>query len=398
MTISTTETPSKFSIFSYGFRPFFLAAGTYAILPIVPWLLFLMDKIEPTIPMQVWHAHEMLFGFVIAGIAGFLLSAIPNWTNTSPITGKDLKVLFSLWLAGRIVFWLYLFFDNPIIGYLLFIDLFLNLVLLKHVSQVLIEAKNSRNYIFIAILLCLALSNFVSILDLNGLSLFSSGSGALLAANLIMITLSVVGGRIIPNFTRNYLTTKNSTYQIGKFPLIEKPALYLLVLMAALDLVMPHSIVTYVIALFACAAHSIRFSRWGGHKVIENPIIWVLHLAYLMMIISLFLKAIEGFLEIPYNLYLHCFTVGSIGLFMLAIMSRASLGHTGRPLKVTGVITLSYVMLLISAVIRVAAPIFPSIQTSAMIASITLWLLAFALFLKVYFPILINPRADGKPG
>lgn len=398
MTISTNEMPLSFSIFSYGFRPFFLAAGVYAILPIIPWLLYLMNLIEPLIPLQAWHAHEMIFGFVTAGIAGFLLSAMPNWTNTKPMTGNDLKVLFGLWVAGRILFWLFLFFDNPIFGYLLFLDMALPIALFIHVSRVLTEEKNNRNYIFIGILLCLAIANFLTILDLNGLGLSSFNSGTLFATNMIMITLSVLGGRVIPNFTRNYLIAKNSTYNIGKFPLVEKPALYLLVLLAIIDLVMPHSILSSGIALLACGAHAIRFSRWGGLKVLDNPIIWVLHLAYLLMIIALFLKGIEGVFDIPYNLYLHCFTVGSVGLFMLAIMSRASLGHTGRPLQVEGIITFAYVMVFVSAIVRVVAPIFPSIYTSAMALSICLWILAYGAFLKIYFPILINPRIDGKFG
>ncbi|MEP3476820.1 MAG: NnrS family protein [Hyphomicrobiales bacterium] len=398
MAISSNETPSRFSIFSYGFRPFFLAAGAYAILPIIPWLLYLMNLIEPSIPLQTWHAHEMIFGFVTAGIAGFLLSAMPNWTNTAPMIGKDLKVLFGLWVLGRIIFWLFLFFDNPIFGYLLFVDMALPIALFIHVSHVLVEAKNNRNYIFIGILLCLAIANFLTILDLIDLGLSSFNTGTLFAINMIMITLSVLGGRVIPNFTRNYLISKNSTYNIGKFPLVEKPALYLLILIAILDLAMPHSILSYMIALLACGAHAIRFSRWGGIKVLDNPIIWVLHLAYLLMIIALFLKAIEGLFDIPYNLYLHCFTVGSIGLFMLAIMSRASLGHTGRPLQVKGIITFAYVMVFISAIVRIVAPIFPSILTSAMGLSIFLWVLAYGAFLKIYIPILISKRVDGKKG
>jgi len=398
MAISSCEISEKFSIFSYGFRPFFLAAGVYAILPLIPWLLFLQGVIEPSIPLQVWHAHEMLFGFVAAGICGFLLSAIPNWTKTPALTGKDLKILLALWIGGRIAFWLFLFFDNPFFGYLLFIDMLLPIAQLIHVSHVLISANNDRNYIFIGILLFLALANFMIILDMNELGVFPSGSGALFAINIIMITLSVVGGRIIPNFTRNYLKQKNSAYKIGKLPLIEKPALFLLVLMAIIDLALPHSILSYIIALLAFVVHFIRFSRWGFHKVLDSPIIWVLHLAYFLMILALFLKALEGIADVPFNLYLHCFSVGSIGVFMLAIMSRASLGHTGRELRVKKIIIVSFVMVLLSAVSRVIAPFFPVIFTSVMALSISLWVVAYVVFLKVYIPIVINPRVDGKPG
>ncbi|GAA6211954.1 NnrS family protein [Hyphomicrobiales bacterium 4NK60-0047b] len=398
MAISSNDAPVSFSIFSYGFRPFFLAAGAYAILPIIPWLLYLMNLIEPSIPLQAWHAHEMIFGFVTAGIAGFLLSAIPNWTNTPPITGKNLKILFSLWFAGRFAFWLFLFFDHPFFSYLLFIDMLLPIAQFIHVSKVLISAKNNRNYIFIGILFSLALANFLAILDINDYSISRSSSGAIFATNILMITLSVIGGRVIPNFTRNYLKQKNNPYEIGKFSLVEKPALTLLILIAVLDLFSPHSIASYMIALLASIIHFIRFSRWGGGKTLENPIVWVLHLAYFLMIIALLLKGGQGVVNLPFNLYLHCFTVGSVGLFMIAIMSRASLGHTGRPLIVNSVISLAYLFVLFSALIRIVTPFFPSLLSIGMALSIGLWSVAYTLFLKIYIPILIAPRIDGKAG
>lgn len=391
------EKNPDFSIFSYGFRPFFLAAGIYAILALIPWVLFLMELTEPTRPLQSWHAHEMLFGFVGAGFCGFLLSAIPNWTNTKPITGSALKGLVSLWLLGRVVFWAYLFIDYPIMNYLLFLDLLLPMALTAIASHIFITTQNNRNFIFIAILLALTCANLLTILDLTGLS-YTKASGAIFATNIIMIAISVIGGRVTPTFTRNYLTQHNIPCTIEKFPTVEKIALAAIILNALIDLFMPHSMPAYLVALLACTVHAMRASQWCAMKTLGNPILWVLHLGYLWMIIALFLKGTEEIFSLPYNLYLHAFTIGTIGLFMIGIMSRASLGHTGRPLIVRPEITTAYILILISAGARTLTPFFPGYTKIGMVLTSSLWIMAFALFLWVYLPILTKQRIDGKPG
>lgn len=398
MIVRDNDALSNFSIFSYGFRPFFLAAGVYAILPLLPWLLYLFGFLQSNISLQIWHSHEMFFGFVAAGISGFLLSALPNWTNTSPLTGNGLKLFFSFWVIGRIVFWLFLFFDHPVFGYLLFLDLLLPIAQLINACNILISTKNNRNYIFIGILMAFACANLFVILEMNELSGLTPGVAALFAPNIIMITIAVIGGRVVPNFTRNYLKQRKSSFEIGKFPMIEKPALILLVLNALIDLVLPHSALSYAIAMLACVAHFIRFRRWGSFHVLNSPIIWVLHMAYFLMIVALFLKGLEGVINLPFHLYLHVFTVGSIGLFMIGIMSRAALGHTGRPLVVRPVIAYAYALVLLGVWFRVVAPFFPDFSTIGMGLSIALWIASYLIFLIVYIPILIRPRVDGKPG
>lgn len=394
--------PKYFSIFSYGFRPFFLLAGVYAIIPILPWGLYLSGHLQPTVSLQTWHAHEMLFGFVTAGISGFLLSAIPNWTNTPPITGKNLKLLVYYWLIGRFVFWLYLFFDNPIFGYLLFLDLILPVSLTLMFSKVFITTGNKRNFIFIGILLALASANLLVLCELNGLleefNFAWAGIGGIFATNIIMIAIAVIGGRVTPNFTRNYLQLKNSAFTICKPSYIEKPAILLIVFNALVDLSMPHTHLSYGVALLAAAVHMWRLSGWGGLKVLDNPIVWVLHLGYLWMVIALLLKGLEGFLTLPYNYYLHSFTVGSIGLYMIGIMSRAALGHTGRPLIVSQLIVAAYILILLAAIIRALAPFLGLYSNAAMVTTIILWSVAYFLYVFVYLPILIRPRIDGKPG
>lgn len=387
-----------FSIFSYGFRPFFLAAGIYAILPLIPWALYLTGNFDPNIPLQSWHAHEMLFGFVAAAISGFLLTAIPNWTNTPPLTGKGLKHFFCFWLSGRIAFWLFLFIDHPFIGTLLFLDLLLPVAQGIRITRIFAATKSKRNFIFIGIMGGLAIANLLVILDLNGFTQGTAQLGAIFAPNIIMITIAVIGGRVTPNFTRSYLQQKGIANNIRSFPIIEKLAIGLLVLNALADLMVPHSSISYGVALLACAVHAVRFSGWQMHKILHQPILWVLHIGYLWLILALFFKGSEALLDLPYHLYLHAFTLGAVGMYMLGIMARASLGHTGRPLIVSKTITAAYLLVLCAAIIRVTVSFYPEYYVQGMVAAIVCWVIAFTLYVWVYAPILTRPRVDGKPG
>lgn len=396
--ISEPAQKEKFSIFSYGFRPFFLAAGIYAILPLIPWALFLSGNFDPEIPLQSWHAHEMLFGFVAAAISGFLLTAIPNWTNTSPLTGSGLKKLFLFWLSGRIAFWLFLIFPHPIFGYLLFLDLLLPIAQGIRITRIITSTGNKRNLIFIGIMSVLAMANLLVILDLNNITNNTAQIGAILAPNIIMIMIAVVGGRVTPNFTRSYLQQQNIKANIRTFPIIEKLAIGLLALNAVIDIIIPHSTTSYTIALIACAIHTIRFSQWESLKTLNDPIVWILHLGYAWLVVTLFLKGAEGFMDIPYNLYLHAFTVGAVGTYILGIMTRATLGHTGRPLQVSTTIRVAYLFILTAATIRIMTPFYTEFYTSGMMLTTALWVGAFALYLWVYVPILTSPRIDGKEG
>ncbi len=388
----------KFSIFSYGFRPFFLAASIAAILPLIPWTLYLLDMFEPTISLKTWHAHEMLFGFVAAGISGFLLTAIPSWTNTPPLTGTGLKYFVYFWLAGRIAFWLFLVFEHPIFGYLLFLDLLLPIAQTMRITKIFIKTKSKRNFIFIAIMAALAVANILVILELNNITSNTAMIGAIFAPNIIMITIGVIGGRVTPNFTRSYLKQRNIKAEIRTFPLIEKLALGLLIFNAIIDLIIPHSTISYTIAICAAIAHLIRFSQWQSIKTLGNPMVWVLHLGYLWLIIALFFKGTESWLELPYNLYLHSFTIGAVGIYLLGIMSRAALGHTGRKLIAYRRITIAYLLLLAAAIIRTATPFYTEFFTLGMVSTTILWVIAFGLYLWVYLPILTSPRIDGRAG
>jgi uncharacterized protein involved in response to NO len=396
--ITEPQPREKFSIFSYGFRPFFLAAGIYTILPLVPWLLYLNGLIDPTIPLQSWHAHEMLFGFVAAGISGFLLTAIPSWTNTPPANGNLLRFIFSLWLAGRIAFWLFLFFDHPIFGYLLFLDLMLPFYQAVRIAKIFIKTGSKRNYIFIGIMAMLGVGNCLVILDLSGITSGTAAIGAIFAPNIIFITLAVIGGRVVPNFTRGYLKQKCCDAKVCCFPKLEILAIWILILSAAVDLFFVHTLFSSLIARTAFAIHLVRFSFWQSCRILGNTLLWPLHLGYIWLIIALFLKGTEYFFDLPYNLYLHAFTIGAVGTNILGIMTRAALGHTGRPMRVKPIIAASYIMITFAATIRITTPFYVDSFLEGMNLTSILWVTAFAIYLWVYVPILISPRIDGKPG
>lgn len=388
----------SFSIFSYGFRPFFLASSVYAILPLIPWMLYLMGGFQPSIAITTWHAHEMLFGFVGAGISGFLLTSMPKWTNTPPLIGDGLKQFFGLWLAGRLAFWAFLFFDHPVFGYLLFVDLLLPAAQTLRMRRLLVSTQNKRNYIFIAILASLVIANLLIITDLNNITSNTASLASILAPNIIMVTIAVIGGRVTSSFTRSYFQQTNHTIELLKFPVLEKAALYLLVLNAIFDLISPHSTASYTVAMIACIAHGLRLLCWKSLKTLNNPMVWILHLGYFWLVFALFLKAMEGVLGLPNNLYLHAFTLGSVGTYMLGIMTRAALGHTGRDLIATPIIVVSYLLISLAALIRITCPFFPDFYTVGMGLAGLFWIISYTIYLSEYALILTSPRVDGQPG
>ncbi len=314
------------------------------------------------------------------------------------MTGVRLKRLFLCWLAGRLVFWLYLFVDHPVLNYLLFIDLLLPILHGTHITRILTGTKQRRNYIFIGIMMMFVIANSLFILEFNKITENTAQIGGLFIANIVMVMIAIIGGRVTPNFTRSWLRTQNIEENIRSFPLIEKLAIGSLVVNAALELFIPDSFTIYAVALFAAIIHLIRFSQWNSLKTLNNPVLWVLHLGYFWLVVSLFLKAFEGWLDIPYHLYLHAFTLGAVGSYMLGIMSRAALGHTGRVLSVSLPITTAYRLILVAVLIRIATPFYPEYFVEGMVSAIILWSAAFALYVWVYVPILTSPRVDGKPG
>ena len=384
--------PGGLAPFALGFRPFFLAAGIYAVLLMALWLLVLRGKFDiGEMPPLVWHGHEMLFGFTVAVIAGFLLTAAQNWTGIRTPSGLPLAALFLLWLAGRLGFLV----PGLPAGLVALIDLSFLPVLALVLALPILKAKQLHNYPFPIMLLALTAANILVHGDALGWTSDTASLGLHLAIYVVVTMIVVMGGRVIPSFTDNKLRTRAQHWKI-----IERlvPPATLGALLAAL--IAPDSLVTATLAAIAAAVHVIRLAGWYTSKYWSVPLLWILHLGYAWIAIGFALLALSaaGITATAVSA-LHAFTAGGIGVLTLGMMARVSLGHTGRMLEPAPVMTRAFIAINISALIRVALPLlFPGVYSQIMAAAGVVWMAAFGLFVVMYAPMLLRPRADGKPG
>jgi len=380
------------ALFALGFRPFFLAAGIYAVLMMALWLLVLRGSIAPgNLSPLVWHGHEMLFGFAVAVIAGFLLTAAQNWTGIRTPSGAPLAALFLLWLVGRLGFLV----PGLPAGLVALVDLAFLPVLALVLAWPIMKAKQLHNTPFPIMLLALTAANALVHLDGLGWTSGTASLGLHLAAYVVVTMIVVMGGRVIPSFTDNKLQTRARRWKI-----IEQlvPVATLGALLAAL--IAPDSLVTALLAALAAAVHAIRLAGWYTNKFWSVPLLWILHLGYAWIALGFALLALSAAgLGAAAGSALHAFTAGGIGVLTLGMMARVSLGHTGRMLEPVPLMTLAFVAINLAALIRVALPlVFPEAYAMGMAAAGLVWMAAFGLFAAIYAPILLRPRVDGKPG
>lgn len=382
------------AVLGYGFRPFFLLAGIHAVLAIPVWLFFLQGaaSIASPIPPLAWHAHEMLFGFISAAVAGFLLTAVPSWTGSRGYAGAPLLGLALLWIAGRLVTTLPLGFPPPVVA---FVDLAFFPVLALTLLPSLIRSGNKRNLVFIAMLAALFAANLhfhlAGAMNVDAL---------LLGVNVILLMVAMIGGRILPAFTSSGLKQRGIDIRISRFPPLDTASLIAILAVLVVDLSSPGSIFAAVVATAAAALLALRLARWQGHRTLRDPIIWVLHVAYAWLPVGLALKAAWLFgAPVADTSWLHALTAGAFSTMILAVMSRAALGHTGRELVAPDLVVVAYYAIGIAALMRVFGPmLLAEAWRFWMIGSGALWSLAFLLFVVVYAPILCSPRADGRAG
>lgn len=381
-----------------GLRPFFLLAGLQAVVTVAVLVTALHAGTWPAdaLPLTRWHGHEMLLGLVAAAIAGFLLTAVPGWTGREPYAGAPLAALALLWLAGRLA----LAPGVPLPGWLAAaVDLAFFPALAVALATPLIRAGQARNLGFLAILAGLFLANL-------GFHLSARGGVALpfdpllATVDLIAVLVAVVGGRIVPAFTLNALAARGVGTAVRPKPWLDRLAIAALVLVLAGDLVFPATAAAGVLAGAAALLHAWRLTRWQGHRTLHTPLLWVLHLGYAWLPAGLALKAtwlLTG--APPAANWLHALTAGCFATMILAVMTRAALGHTGRALVAPRPMVAAYLLLTAGALMRVLAPaLAPGAYLAAVGLAGTLWGLAFALFVVVYAPILLGARVDGKPG
>lgn len=384
--------PAGFAPFALGFRPFFLAAGVFAIVLLGLWLAILQGRIEtgPLAP-AVWHGHEMLFGYTVAVIAGFLLTAAQNWTGIRTPSGLPLAALFLLWLAGRLGFLV----PGLPVGLVVVVDLLFLPVLALVLAWPIIKAKQLHNYPFPIMLLVLAAANALVHGGALGCTAATASTGLLLAAYVVVTMMVVMSGRVIPSFTDNKLRTHARRWKAIEWLV---PVATLGALVAAL--LAPDSRVTALLAAIAAAVHVIRLAGWYTGKFWSVPLLWILHLGYAWIALGFALLALSAVgVSAAAGASLHAFTAGGIGVLTLGMMARVSLGHTGRLLEAAPLMTLAFVAINLAALIRVALPLFfPAAYAHGMMAAGLVWVAAFGLFVVLYAPMLLRPRVDGKPG
>jgi uncharacterized protein involved in response to NO len=389
---------TRFALFNYGFRPFFLLAGLYATIAIAIWLAALSrgaGMLPPGVPPSLWHGHEMLFGFVAAAMGGFLLTAVPGWTGTRALSGVPLAAVVLAWLAGRVALCLYGIMPAVWAAAL---DLAYFPALVLAVTPPLLRAR-PHNRVFPLFLAILFAANLVFHVGIARADAALAAHGLMIGVHMVLLLVVIIGGRIVPAFTQGALRQRDPGAAIAPLPALDRAAILATVLVLVAELVGADARVGGAVALLAAVCNALRFSRWKTRQVLGIPIVWVLHAGYAWVIAGLALKGIFLLAHPPFaSMWLHALTAGAFATMILAVMTRAALGHTGRPLAAPRPIVACYVLITLAAILRVASPVLPVPYLHAIMLSGGFWLAAFLLFLFVYTPILLMPRADGKPG
>jgi uncharacterized protein involved in response to NO len=376
-------------ILAYGFRPFFLAAGIWAILAVGLWIAALVTglPIGGVYGGSAWHAHEMLFGYTSAALAGFLLTAIPNWTGRLPVSGRPLAMLVALWMAGRVAM---IYPDALGLHWAVVIDAAFLPLLLAICLREVVAGKKWRDLKVLAAVLALALAN----IGYHALTLMNGDHGMAnrLAVSAYVMLIAIIGGRVVPSFTRNWLAKRHVLSLPAPYQRFDTVALLAGLVALAAWLVAPYHWMTSVPCLIAGLLHAVRLGRWKSWQTAEERLVLVLHLAYGCLPLGFLAIAAVPFGFIDPAAALHVFTVGAIGLMTLAIMSRATRGHTGLALSASTTTAISYGLLLAGAVLRPLAGFLPSQYTLLISISGLSWIAAFVLFLTEYAPVLLLRR------
>lgn len=377
------------ALFSYGFRPFFLFGAIYAGAMIPLWLaVFYGDASLPaSFAPRDWHVHEMLFGYVPAVIAGFLLTAVPNWTGRLPIQGGPLMILFGAWLAGRLAVAF-----SGLIGWqaALGVDAMFLVLLALAIAREIIAGRKWNNLKVVTIVTLLAVTNIAFHLEahFNGLAEFSSRAGIALVVTLVC----VIGGRIVPSFTRNWLARRGSgrlPVPFGKFD-----AVTMVAGTAALIawVVAPSGRLTAVALGVAGLLHVVRLARWAGERTLADRLVLILHVAYAFVPAGFFLSALSALDLVAPSAGIHAWTAGAIGSMTLAVMTRASLGHTGQALSASFATQAIYASIVVSALARIFAALEPAHSIPLLELAGAAWVFALLGFALVYAPLLGRAR------
>ena len=382
---------SLIPLFSYGFRPFFLGAGVWAVVAMALWIGSVAGlwRLAEGYGALAWHAHEMLFGYSAAVIAGFLLTAVPNWTGGLPVAGWRLALLFLLWCAARLAF-LVTGLTGPLPAVVL--DSFFLPCLLLLMAREVVVGRNWRNVkplVLVAILAAANVGFHVEVLS-TGLSITASRVAVAALIGLIML----IGGRIVPSFTHTWLLQRSSKRLPVSFDRFDVVTLLVSGGALVLWIVAPMTDATGVLFFIAAILQAVRLWRWEGLRAWREPLVVILHIGYAFVPLGFLLGGIS--ISEPHvfacTAAMHVWTVGAIGIMTLAVMTRATRGHTGRELAASALTVAIYASVIAASVLRIAAGAYPQAYGSLLELAGIAWIAAFCLFLLEYAPMLLRPR------
>ena len=384
-------------ILRLGFRPFFLAAGVFSILAMAIWManyVFSVEFVFSGIPPSLWHAHEMMFGYVMAVVAGFLLTAIKNWTGEEVLRGKALAFLFLLWLVARLM---------PLIGLKIPVEIiavvdvaflfFLGIACLRPVMKI----KQYKQIGIISKIFLLMLCNVAFYLGLMGVIADGVQWGLYSAMYMIIALIFVMMRRVMPMFIQNGI---DGDIELKNRAWVDHSSLVLLVCLWISDVFTEYDNLTAVFAVLLTLLHTLRLAGWYTNKIWSKSLVWILVAAYASFILGFALKALSITSGFSPFLSVHAFTAGGIGLLTIGMMSRVSLGHTGRNVfEPPAIVFWSFAVLLMGVIVRVIFPLFNmDLYVYWIGISQLLWIIAFAIFVYVYAPMLLSARVDGRDG
>lgn len=379
-----------FALWQLGFRPFYLLASGFASVSVALWALQFSGWLNGSyLRGPIWHAHEMLFGFTLAVVVGFLLTAGRNWSSRPTLSGAPLAALAALWLAGRVLVL------TPWGWAAAIVNVAFPLAAAVALAIPFVAARNRRNYFFVGLLVLLALAQLCVHLGELGVLRLPGWAGVQLGLDVVLFIMSVMGGRVIPMFTNNGVPGARAVRR----PWLEKAALGSVLALLAADVLHLGGPALALLTGFCALAQLARWLLWQPYKTWRVPLVWVLHLAYLWIPVHLLLRCLAALGVVAPSVAVHALTAGAIGGLVIGMMTRTARGHTGRPLRAGRADVASYVLVAAAALLRVGVPMLaPALTVDAVLASALLWSAGFAVYTIGYWPVLTRARIDGRPG
>ncbi|HAT49071.1 MAG: NnrS family protein [Nitrospirae bacterium] len=384
------------ALFAYGFRPFFILAGGWGVMAMALWLMILYGPLNSAnaLPSSWWHGHEMLFGWIAAAAGGFLLTAVTNWTQTKPLRGIPLMVLVGIWLMGRAMMW---FAPESVPWVVACVDLAFLPGLVIAILIPIIRTKKYQHMIFPALMGLFWIANLLFHLEWLGITQETLVVGLRLGVNTIVWVIVAFGGRMLPAFTQNAFSGMGNHTRVKTWPWVEHAASWSIGVVCVADVLFEDHWATGIIFILTAMIHTIRLSGWMPHKTLGQPIVWVLHLGYAWIAVGFMFRALGVITDwIMPSTALHAITVGGFGVTILGIMTRVSLAHTGRPLTPGKEMVFVFGLMVITTLLRL--DLVPIDYGWAVSFSGITWVLASLIFTLTFFPVLTQPRVDGKPG